>query len=225
MTDRQRRKDLFWASPLNVVRLVGCAVGALLFPGLILGVRRAVWVTVGLLGLLVGAWLWELPWVPLQILYFWLVWSAILWVCWTVFVLVMGVVMYVRHGRYAAPDAGVEEAGIVAPWEKALHWVPTKVAEGEELAQTGYEGELVLEAPQRGLYVLEARWKDSAVGEIFWTGRKQACWQENEEVPGEYAVRRAVFRLEAGRHVLRLWVVSDVPPVECCVTQLNAVKG
>ena len=61
--------------------------------------------------------------------------------------------------------------------------------------------ELVVQVPQRGVYVLVCR-VDDCEGTVLPHADERACLVEKDEVPGLRTELRMAFRLEAGYHRL-----------------------
>lgn len=213
-TRKEARQILFSCSPLNIRHVLGTAVVSVLFPGIVLGYRRAIGITIALLACLLAAWLWESPVWSRRLLIFWAVWSGSVWVLWQLMLLITGISQWhkARAWQKAQPES---DTAITSPWEHVLHW--------RAETDTRYSASIMLRAPRRGLYLLELNLHDDAAGDIInWEGTN-ACYCERETLPGVHDKHHAVFRLEAGCHDITLILDTDKLPVKSTLSQLNHI--
>ncbi len=194
--------------------MLGTAVVCLLFPGIVLGQRRAVAVTIALLATLTATWLWDAGLWTERLLIFWGIWSGIIWFFWQLLLFLMGLGSWQNSRRLQSPDPN-EKSGIKAPWEQVLHW--------KAETDTRYTACIVLHADKPGLYLLEFKLKDNAAGDLLcWEGTS-ACYTEREILPGVEEKHHAIFRLNPGNHPIILVLETDTPPVKSTISQLNHV--
>lgn len=194
--------------------MLGTAVVCLLFPGIVLGQSRAIGITVALLATLLATWLWDAGVWTERLLIFWGIWSAAVWALWQLILFLIGLSSWRKARRWQKPDSD-EKEGLVAPWEKVLHW--------EAASDTRYTAHFTLHAPAKGLYLLELELLDEAADKtLFWEGTP-ACCEEREILPGVSVKHHAIFRLLPGNHPITLALDTDKPPVKSTISQLNHV--
>lgn len=211
---KEARKRLFDCPPFNIRYMLGTAVVCLLFPGIVLGQRRAIGVTIALLVCLLATWLWDAPVWLHRLLLFWGIWSGCAWLIWQFLVFLLGWGAWCRSRRWQRPSNTPATEAVCTPWEYVLHWKPE--------TDTRYVSRFTLHAERRGLYLLELKLNDEAAGELSWEGIS-ACYEETEILPGVQDKRHAVFRLEPGCHSIRLILNTDKLPVKATLSQLNHV--
>jgi hypothetical protein len=122
---KEARKGLLSCPPFNIPHMLGTAVVCLLFPGIVLGQSRAIGITVALLASLLATWLWDAGVWTERLLIFWGIWSAAVWALWQLILFLIGLSSWHKARRWQKPDSD-EKEGLVAPWEKVLHWEAAK---------------------------------------------------------------------------------------------------
>lgn len=211
---RENRRKLLSCPPFNIRHMLGTAVVCLLFPGIVLGQRRAVAISIALLATLAATWLWNAELWTERLLIFWGIWSSIIWFFWQLLLFLMGLGNWQHARRQQEPDTNAE-MGISAPWEQVLHW--------NAETDTRYTAGIVLHAPRPGFYLLEFNLRDKAAGDrLCWEGT-DACYTEREILPGVAEKHHAVFCLKPGNHPITLVLETDTPPVKSTISQLNHV--
>lgn len=149
-------------------------------------------------------------------LLWWAVWAGIMLVLHYILYALTPLALYRQSGKYHTAT-GDSSSGTTAPqgYRLELH----KNAEGY------LQGELLLQAPQRGLYAL--RWEVSGYhGELRPTRDAKVtppAWSE-QETQQNSTILTELYRLDPGCHRLRLQLADrDAPaPKHAMVTQLNA---
>ena len=188
LTDRELLWQLLASTPLNLPRGFLFALLYTLMPCAVLGRTLGLLGTVGMSAVLGYLWLWGTPEAMTVFLGFWTVWSCLALVLALLLQLVGGVRRYVHGRRYlVAVEASSAELKPGSSLELPI---------GEEISL-----ELVVQVPQRGVYVLVCR-VDDCEGAVLLHGDGRACLVEMEEVPGLRTELRMAFRLEAGYHRL-----------------------
>lgn len=211
---RENRKKFLSCSPFNIRHMLGTAVVCLLFPGIVLGQRRAIGITIALLATLLATWLWGAGLWTERLLLFWGIWSGIIWFVWQFLLFLMGLGSW-RSSRRWQQAAADTETGVTAPWEQVLHW--------NAETDTRYTAHFILHAPKRGLYLLEFKLRDSAAGNTLSWENTDTCYTEREVLPGVEEKHHAIFRLEPGNHPVTLVLETDSTPVKSTISQLNHV--
>lgn len=211
---RESRRRLLSCPPFNIRHMLGTALVCLLFPGIVLGQRRAICITIALLATLLATWLWDAAIWTERLLIFWGIWSGIIWVIWQFLLFLMGLGSWLSSRRQCPADKK-EESGICVPRQHALHW--------KAETDTRFITNFVLHAPKSGFYLLEFKLKDTAAGDsLCWEG-SNACYTEREALPGVEEIHHAIFHLEAGNHPIALVLETDSPPLISTISQLNHV--
>lgn len=211
---KEGRRRLLSCPPFNIRHMLGTAVVCALFPGIVMGQRRAIGITVALLATLLATWLWDAPVWTERLLIFWGIWSGVIWVVWQFILFLMGLGAW-QNTRHRQNPAAEEKEGVTAPWELVLHW--------KAETDTRYTAGTVLHAPKEGFYLLELKLKDTAAGDrLTWEGCT-ACYTERETLPGVSDTHHALFRLKPGNHPIVLVLETDTPPVKSTLSQLNHV--
>ena len=188
LTDRELLCHLLASTPLNLPRVFLLALIYMLMPCAVLGSALGLLGTVGMAAVLAYLWLWGTPESMNIFLGFWLVWSCLALVLALLLQFAAGVRRYVRGRRYLA----AEEAFSAELKPGSCLELPV----GEEV-----DLELVVQVPQRGVYVLVCR-VDDYEGAALLHGDDRACLVEKDEVPGLRTELRMAFRLETGYHRL-----------------------
>ena len=188
LTDRELLWQLLASTPLNLPRVFLFALLYMLMPCAVLGSPLGLLGTVGMSAVLAYLWLWGTPEAMTAFLGFWMLWSCLALVLALLLQLVGGVRRYVRGRRYLV----AEEAFSAELKPGACLELPVD----EEVSL-----ELVVQVPQRGVYVLVCR-VDDCEGAVMLHGDDRACLVEKDEVPGLRTELRMAFRLEAGYHRL-----------------------
>lgn len=211
---KEGRRKLLSCPPFNIRHMLGTAVVCLLFPGIVLGQRRAIAITIALLATLSATWLWNAEEWTERLLIFWGIWSGTIWFFWQLLLFLMGLGNWQNSRRTQQPDTDAK-MGIRAPWEHVLHW--------KAETDTRYTAGIVLHAPRAGFYLLEFNLIDNAAGNLlFWEGT-EACYTEREIFPGVAEKHHAIFRLNPGNHPITLVLETDSAPVKSTISQLNHV--
>ena len=188
LTDRELLCHLLASTPLNLPRVFLLALLYMLMPCAILGSTLGLLGTVGMAAVLAYLWLWGTPESMNIFLGFWLVWSCLALVLALLLQFAAGVRRYVRGRRY-----------LVAEEAFSAELQPGSCLELPVSEELGFE--LVVQVPQRGVYVLVCR-VDDYEGAALLHGDDRACLVEKDEVPGLRTELRMAFRLETGYHRL-----------------------
>lgn len=188
LSDRELLLQLLACTPLNLQRVFLFALLYTLMPCAVLGPALGLLGTVGMAAVLAYLWQWGTPESMNIFLAYWLVWSFLALGLALLLQLIGGIRQYRRGRRYLAPEEAFSAE--LKPGERL------ELAVGEEM-----DHELVVQVPQRGVYVLVCR-VDDCEGAVLFHADERACLVEKDEVPGLRTELRMAFRLEAGYHRL-----------------------
>jgi hypothetical protein len=193
LTNRELRRRLLESTPLNLPAAILYALCFTLMPGAVLGGRLGMVSTAVLAGMAAYFWLWGEPSALDSFLWFWLLWALVDWVVIMLLRLLGGVREFRRGRAFWLPE---EEAG-------AVDLQPGGCVEYELAQDEERRLELVVQAPAKGVYVLEVR-ADDGESHLKIGFDEAPCMEESESVPGLVNAACAAYRLEPGCHCLEV---------------------
>lgn len=208
------RREFLKCTPLNLKVFLRYAVLFLLFPGMILGFKIGILVTIAFCGVLTGVLIFGGETASTI--------AICVWLALGVLVLIRvnwGVIRRARSERdrralVRASVSGVKHAR-TAPQKLQLRW------------HAGDKGKLVaslpLKAPKEGVYAMLLSFRNYDGRRIMTAGVEGTCIVQTAGAPGQDFHALILYRLAAGSHELAWMMPGDKGALEAEVSQLNLV--
>ncbi|MBE6409973.1 MAG: hypothetical protein E7034_05190 [Akkermansiaceae bacterium] len=217
-TDLQRlydmtlRREFLRCTPLNLKVFLRYAVLFLLFPGMLLGFKAGILVTIAFCGILTGILIFGGETVSTIAICVWLALGllALARVNW-------GVIRRARDERrrraaYRPATPGLKHARS-APQKTVLKWHPGE--RGKLVAR------LTVSAREKGVCAMLLSFRDYDGRRIMTGGVEGTCIVQSNGQPGQDFHALILYRLEAGNHELSWAMPGDKGPLQAEISQIN----